>query len=191
MSVKINSERLAQHFTALCEIDSPSRHESAVAEYLRDCFTKLGADEIVEDNSSVQTGADCNNLIIRFNGKGANQEGIFFSAHMDTVQPAIGVKVKREGTMFYSAGETILGGDDKSGIAPLIEMMTLLKESGEPHCPIEIVLTTCEEIGLFGAKFLDHTLLKSKMGYALDSTGINNIIVAAPAANKIKITIYT
>lgn len=189
MEIQINRERLAKHFTDLCEIDSPSRSEEKVAVYLKKCFEELGADEIIEDNSAKLVGSDTNNIVVRFNGTSNNQESLFFAAHMDTVQPANNVKVQRDGDIFSSAGETILGGDDKSGIAPLIELIAVLKENNIPHNPIELIFTTAEEIGLLGAKHFDSSLLQSKLGYALDSTGINNIIVAAPAANKIKISI--
>ncbi len=189
MNVTVNRDRLAQHFTNLCEIDSPSRYESNVCQYLRSCFETLGANEIAEDNSSEKTGSNCNNIIVRFNGDGNWENGIFFSTHMDTVEPATGIQVHREGDIFTSKGDTILGGDDKTGIAALIELVSLLRETGETHCPIEFVFTTCEEIGLLGAKHLDASLIKSKIGYALDSAGINNVVVAAPAANKLKIIV--
>ncbi len=189
MKFNINRDRLAQQFTNLCEIDSPSRQEANIAGYIRSCFKTLGSDEIIEDDSSSRTGSNANNLIVRFNGSNDCGESIFFAAHMDTVEPAIGVQVRREGDMFYSAGDTVLGADDKSGIAPLIEMISVLKEQQIPHCPIELIFTTCEEIGLLGAKNLDPSLIQSKMGIALDSTGINKVIVAAPAANKLKISI--
>lgn len=189
MNLTVNRDRLAQHFTNLCEIDSPSRYESNVCQYLRSCFETLGADEIIEDNSSEKTGSNCNNMIVRFNGDGNWERGIFFSTHMDTVEPANGIEVHREGDLFTSKGDTILGGDDKTGIAALIELVSLLRDTGEYHCPIEFVFTTCEEIGLLGAKHLDANLIKSKIGYALDSEGVNNVVVAAPAANKLKIII--
>ncbi|PID77069.1 MAG: peptidase M20 [Deltaproteobacteria bacterium] len=189
MNLTVNKERLARQFANLCEIDSPSRQEANIAAYLRSCFATLGADEIIEDNSAAGTGSDTNNMIVRFNGHKGCGESIFFAAHMDTVQPGVGVRVKREGDIFYSAGDTVLGGDDKSGIASLIELVSVLRETGQPHCPMEFIFTTCEEIGLLGAKNLDLGLIRSKHGIALDSTGINQVIVAAPAANKLKIVI--
>ncbi len=185
----VNRERVAEAFIQLCEIESPSRRERRVADYLTGLFTELGAESIVEDNSAEKTGADCGNLIIRFSGTAA-KEPLFFACHMDTVEPGRGVKVLRRGDLFTSVGNTILGGDDKSGIAAIIEVMRLLHENDVEHGPIEIVLTTCEEIGLLGAKNLDHTLLQAKQGYALDSTGIDRVIVGAPAANRLKIKVH-
>jgi len=185
----IDRERLAKTFVELCEIDSPSRQERRVADYLKRLFEELGADSVVEDNSSGHTGADCGNLIIRFAGNMV-KEPLFFACHMDTVEPGVGVKVLRSGDIFSTRSNTVLGGDDKSGIAAVIELIRVLKESKMGHGPIEFLLTTCEEIGLLGAKSFDHKLLHAKSGYALDSTGIDKVIVGAPAANHLKIEVY-
>ncbi len=185
----IDRERLAETFIDLCEIDSPSREERRVAAYLSEVFKSLGAESVVEDDSAKKTGADCGNLIVRFAGT-VKKEPLFFACHMDTVDPGRSVKVQRTGDFLTSQGNTILGGDDKSGIAALIELVRVLHESGQPYGPMEIVLTTCEEIGLLGAKHLDHTLIQAKYGYALDSTGIDKVIVGAPAANRLKIEVH-
>lgn len=186
--MKVNKERLARFFTELCETDSPSRHEAEVAKILKREFQLIGADEIIEDNSAPTTGADCGNLIIRFSGD-LDLEPIFISCHMDTVEPARGVKVQRTGDIFTSSGETILGSDDKSGLAACIEVMRLFKEHNLPHRPVDFVITTCEEIGLIGAKALDPSLIKAKEGYALDSSGFARVIIAAPAANRLSIIV--
>jgi tripeptide aminopeptidase len=180
----INRERLASVFTTLCEIDSPSKQEGRVAAYLINLFTDMGA-KVFEDDSANQTGADCGNLFVRFPGGGLDKEPVFFNCHMDTVLPAIGVKVKREGDVFSSAGDTVLGSDDKAGIAALIEVMWILQENNIPYGPVEFIFTTCEEVGLLGVKALDPANITAKIGYALDSSGINRVVVGAPAANRI------
>jgi tripeptide aminopeptidase len=189
MTIEINRERLAATFTELCQISSPSRREGGVSAYLKRAFAELGADAIYEDDSAAKTGSECGNLIVRFDGNLPGKEGLFFSCHMDTVEPAIGVKVVRTGDIFTSKGDTILGGDDKTGIAAVLELLTLLKENNTPHPTLEVVVTTCEEIGLLGAKNLEYGKLQTKFGYALDSTGNNHVVIGAPAANKIKIEI--
>jgi len=189
MNISIERERLARTFTELCEISSPSREEKGVADYLKKVFTDLGADAMYEDASAAETGADSGNLIIRFDGT-SKAEPVFFACHMDTVNPGRGVEVVRVGDTFSSKGETILGGDDKSGIAPLIELITILKKNHENHRTLELVFTTCEEVGLLGAKHFDTTLLSSGFGYALDSNGIDKVIVGAPAANRLRIDVY-
>lgn len=189
MTITINRERLAATFTELCEISSPSRQEGAIAACLKEKFAALGANAIIEDGSAAQTGSESGNLIVRFSGNLPEQEGLFFSCHMDTVDPADGVQVLRTGDIFTSKGETILGGDDKSGIAAILELLALLQETQSPHPMIEVVITTCEEVGLLGAKHLEYQQLQTAYGYALDSSGIDHVIVGAPAANKIDIQI--
>jgi len=184
----INSERLASVFTTLCEIDSPSKQEGRVAAYLKSLFTGMGA-EVFEDDSAKQTGSDCGNLFVRFPHAKLDREPVFFNCHMDTVLPATGVKVRRDGEVFTSAGDTVLGSDDKAGIAALIEVMRTLKEKNIPYGPVEFIFTTCEEVGLLGVKALDPSLIHAEIGYALDSSGINRVIVGAPAANRITIEI--
>ncbi len=180
----MNRERLAATFIQLCEIDSPSKSEGRVAAFLKDlCAKELGAEAIFEDDSATKTGSECGNLIVRFTGT-LDKPPLFFNCHMDTVQPGVGVKVQRQGDTFTSAGATILGSDDKAGIAALIETVRLLKENKTPHAPFELLFTTCEEIGLLGAKHLDFSLVRARMGYALDSSGIDLAIIGAPAANR-------
>lgn len=190
MNIPINQERLACTFVQLCEIDSPSRREKGVSDYLIRTFHDLGAASIIEDTSAKQTGADCGNLIISIPGNKPDQETIFFACHMDTVEPGCGVEVRRDGDIFTSRGDTVLGSDDKSGIAALIELIRILKEKKINHGPIELLFTTCEEIGLLGAKALVRTRMTASYGYALDSTGIDRIITGAPAANKLKIEVH-
>jgi tripeptide aminopeptidase len=187
--MKLDGERLAALFTTLCEIDSPSGSESRVAAYLRNLFAQEFPQAVVsEDQSAAATGSDCGNLLVRFDGA-LERAPVFFACHMDTVQPGKGVRVRREGPLFTSQGDTVLGGDDKSGIALLIEVMRALRDEGQPHGPVEFVFTTSEEIGLRGAKHFDPSRLRATMGYALDSTGTSQVIIGAPAADQIEATI--
>ena len=143
---------------------------------------------IVEDDSARETGSDANNMVIHFFGD-LPGEPIFFNCHLDTVEPARGIKVVRNGTLFSSAGETILGGDDKAGIAILIEALRVIKEADIPCLPMDLIFTTCEEIGLRGAKALDISLIRAREGYSLDSSGVDLVIIGAPAANHFHFTV--
>jgi tripeptide aminopeptidase len=181
--MQIDPERLASLFITLCEIDSPSKAEGKVAEYLTSVFEDMGA-TVSEDDSAAETGSDCGNLLVRFHGV-LKKEPIFLNCHMDTVLPAEGITVERQGEVFTSKGNTVLGGDDKAGIAVLVEVMRTLIENNIPFGPVELVFTTCEEVGLLGVKAFDAKLLKAKIGYALDTTGVHKVITGAPAANRI------
>ncbi|OKY75728.1 MAG: hypothetical protein BM485_08445 [Desulfobulbaceae bacterium DB1] len=181
----INAERLSHHFVTLCEIDSPSRREAMLAAFLRDLFAGMGADSIFVDNSSPLTGSDTGNIIVRFAGGRDDLAPVCFNCHLDVINPCIGVKVRKINDVFFSDGQTVLGGDDKAGIAVLIETILSLREQNIAFAPLELLFTTCEEIGLLGAKAFDCGLLRSVYGYALDSTGIDNVVVGAPASHAI------
>ncbi len=186
--MKIDQERLAEEFITLCEIESPSRYEGRISKHLKGVFKALDADAVLEDNSTVKTGSESGNLLIRFSGS-LPLAPIFFSCHMDTVPPTKGISVRRQGGLFTSSGDTVLGSDDKSGLVACIEAMRVLKENNIAHRPVEFLITTCEEIGLVGAKAFDASTVQAKEGYALDSTGFAKVITHAPAANKLEIQV--
>ena len=186
--MKIDKERLALTFTRLCETDSPSRREGRMATLLTEMLCDLGAAQPFEDDSAAQTESQCGNLFFRFNGS-LDREPLFFNCHMDTVEPGTGIKVVRKNDIFTSLGNTVLGSDDKSGIAALIEALHVIRENNLPHIPMEYVFTTCEEIGLLGAKALNPEHIRAKMGYALDSSGFSRVIIGAPASNRLKIMV--
>ncbi len=184
----INQERLARTFIQLCETDSPSGQEGRMAKLVTDILCGLGAAPPFEDTSAEETGSDCGNLIFRFAGD-PQQEPLFLNCHLDTVEPGQGIKVVRQGDRFTSSGETILGSDDKAGIAALLEAWQVIQENKLSHVPLEFLFTTSEEIGLLGAKALDPAHVQAKMGYALDSSGFGRVIVNAPAYNQLHIKV--
>ncbi len=184
----INRERLIDTFRFLVGIDSVSRQEGDIAEELKKILESMGA-ETVFDGAGKMTGSNTGNLIAKFKGN-KKVPPLLLNAHMDTVEPGRGVvPVLRDG-IFTSDGTTILGADDKSAIAVLLEVMMVLKEKKMACGPIEIVFTICEEIGLMGAKHLDMSLITAKYGYALDSTDTEGIITRAPSANKLEFKVH-
>jgi len=184
----INSQRLAQRFKAFVEIDSLSRQEKDVAVELEKILTAMGA-TVCYDTAGEQVGGNCSNLVARFKGT-IDAEPIFLCGHMDTVGPGKGIKVQFEDGIFRSDGTTILGADDKSALAIILEVMDVVLENKIDYPPVEIIFTICEEIGLLGAKYFDYSLMDSKFGYILDSNDTKGIVTKAPAANKITIKIY-
>ncbi|WP_071461390.1 M20/M25/M40 family metallo-hydrolase [Bacillus massilinigeriensis] len=186
----INQERLIEKFIELVKIDSETGHEADIARFLKEEFASLGL-KVEEDASMEKTGHGANNLVCTLS---ANKEGIdpiYFTSHMDTVVPGKGIKPEIRDGFLYSDGTTILGSDDKAGLAAIIETLKVLKEYDLPHGQIQFVITAGEESGLVGAKALDHTLLDAKYGFAIDSHGpVGDVMVAAPSRAKLKATLY-
>lgn len=184
----INSTRLGQTFTRLAQIDSVSRHEARIADELERMLKKMGA-IVCFDDAKEKVGGDCSNLVAKFKGN-KKVAPLFLSGHMDTVEPGNNVKVLFSDGVFTSDGTTILGADDKSAIAIILEVLEVIRENDLPCPPLEIIFTVCEEIGLMGAKAFDFSLMESSFGYILDSTDTQGIVTRAPAANKITAIIH-
>ncbi|GGC91024.1 hypothetical protein GCM10007216_22220 [Thalassobacillus devorans] len=181
----VNKERLIEEFLELVQVDSETKDEAKIAEVLKKKFTELGL-EVLEDDARSQTEHDANNLICNLKGTKEGVDTIYFTSHMDTVVPGNGVKPSIEDGYIVTDGTTILGADDKAGLAAMLEAIRVLKEKDIEHGDIQFVITVGEESGLVGAKALDASLLKAKYGYAIDSDGkVGNIIVAAPTQAKI------
>lgn len=175
------------YFLELIKIDSESKNEKAVSELLQKDLETLGA-EVKFDNAHQSTGGNVGNLIAYFAGD-IEKQPILFCAHMDTVKPGNGIKPQIKNDVICTDGTTILGGDDKSGIAEIIWAIKEIKEANEKHAPIEVLLTISEEIGLLGAKYLDYSLISSEIGYALDGHDVGSIAIATPSQNSIDFTI--
>jgi tripeptide aminopeptidase len=183
----INSKRLAETFKTLVEVDSVSRDEARFAALLQARLKKLGL-ETVFDDSAKKTGSNTGNLIARVPGTN-DMAPLLLSAHMDTVTPGQGIAPVFHNGVFTSDGSTILGSDDKSAIAILLEVLEVLKAAGRAHPPLELVFSTCEEVGLLGAKYLDFSLITAPMGYVLDTRDPDGIVTRAPSANRLKFEI--
>jgi tripeptide aminopeptidase len=184
----IDRNRLAKTFQSLVSIDSVSREEGRLAREMAESLAKLGA-ETRFDTSGEKVGGDTGNLIASLKGT-ASLPPLLLSAHMDTVEPGKGVTAVLRDGVFTSDGSTILGADDKSALAIILETLHVLKEERIVHGPLEIVLTICEEVGLLGAKHLDYDLLTAPYGYVLDATDTEGIVTRAPAANRIELVVH-
>ncbi|KXG43334.1 M20/M25/M40 family metallo-hydrolase [Tepidibacillus decaturensis] len=186
----INQERLINQFMELVKIDSESGNEREIADFLKKKITELGL-EVTEDNSIKKTGHGAGNLIASLKATENKGETIYFTSHMDTVTPGNGIKPSIDGGYIVSDGTTILGSDDKAGIAAMLEAITVIKEDGLSHGNIQFLITVGEESGLKGSRHLQEGLLQADYGYALDSNGpVGHIIIAAPTQAKITVTVY-
>lgn len=185
----INQERIKSLLLELVQIDSISRRERDVAERIKKYCEEMGA-EVEIDDAGEKVGGNSGNVIARFPGTIPGAETIMMSAHMDTVVPGEGVKPIVEGDIIRSDGTTVLGGDDKSGCAVIIEAIRCLQEQGIQHAPIEAVFSICEEVGLLGAKHVDVSRLKAKYGLVFDSDDPGFLFTKGPSANHMEWKIY-
>lgn len=185
----INHERLKNFLIELIKIDSLSRKELDVALRLKREMEELGATVLIDD-AGEKVGGNVGNLIAHFPGDRPAAEPLLLSAHMDTVVPGEGIVPILEGDILRTDGRTVLGGDDKSGVAIICEVMRVIKENRLPCGGVDVVFTICEEAGLIGAKCLDVGKLHARTGLVLDSDSVGYLFTRAPAANRMEFRVY-
>ncbi|MBS4020926.1 MAG: M20/M25/M40 family metallo-hydrolase [Dethiobacter sp.] len=185
----INRDRLVNEFMDIVRIDSLTKKERTMADFLKGKLGELGL-EVSEDQAGEACGGEAGNVIGVLDGD-EGKTALMFLAHMDRVKPGEGVQPVLEGDVIKSDGKTVLGSDDGAGIAAILEMLRVIKENNVAHGRLEVVFTIAEEGGLFGAKGLDVEKLKARKGIVLDSTGeVGTVINRAPAQDEIVARVF-
>lgn len=164
----MNNERLIRTFSELCQISSPTGHENAVADYIMDALRPYPV-RCIQDEAGKQFGGQCGNLIVDV---GQGQPSLLLDAHMDTVGPCERITVKRSADRLESDQTSILGADDKAGVAILLELIRMVHEHDQPVPVFRCVFSVSEEVSLRGVKGLDPRLLEGiRTGLILDGEG--------------------
>lgn len=189
--ISINKERVVQTFLEYVRIGSETHFEKEITARLVADLTALGL-EVYTDKAGEKQGVDSNgaNIYAFLKGDSA-QDAILFSAHMDTVAPGKGIEPYIEDGYIRSRGNTVLGADDKSGVAAIMEALRRLVESGVTHRPVEVVFTIREEGGLNGSANLEYDRLHARYGVVLDaSNDVGKIVTSAPGQLRLYADIY-
>jgi tripeptide aminopeptidase len=177
-------QRLHETFAALCRIQSPSGHERACADWVSAELEAMGIG-VQEDGSGPAAESDAGNLFARIPGQ--RPESILLCAHLDTVPLAAPVEPVVVDGAWENANEGILGADNKSAVATILEVARRVTTgAGPPPVGIEILLTVCEEVSLRGSREFDVSHLQSAFGYVFDhATPIGEIVTASPTHYRI------
>ncbi|RLE27901.1 MAG: peptidase M20, partial [Acidobacteria bacterium] len=151
------SKRMIEQFLEMVHIDSESGNEARMMEYLLTACAELGGDAALDDYG---------NLIARFEARGTQcKKAVLLSCHADTVKPGVGIEPVIVDGVIRSKGDTILGADDKAGIAEIFEAL----REAEVMPPVELAVSRQEEIGLFGVKNMDYSRISARMGFLMDN----------------------
>jgi tripeptide aminopeptidase len=164
-------------FCDMVRVDSESGNEGPFLEFIGSWLTDaLGA--------SCETDAH-GNLIAHLDAVESDAAPVFLAAHGDTVRPGVGIEPVIEDGVIRSAGDTILGADDKAGLAAIIEAV----RTAQRRPAVDIVVTRGEEVGLLGAKNLDTSKVRGAMGIVVDSELLDTVILGGPTHATLDITI--
>ena len=186
----INHARLRETFVELVQIDAASRREGPMVRRLRAILEPLGA-ELVIDDAGQRLGGEVGNLIARFPGT-VEAPPLLFSAHLDTIESTGALRIREpEPGVLTSDGTTILGADDRAGVAAIVEMIRAVLETDIPRPTLELVFPIAEEIGVMGSMVMDYRLLTAQVGFVADSSGpVGHIVTRAPAQQHLQITVH-
>lgn len=185
----VNRDRLIRSFVQMVEIDSVSGQEGRFKDFLKESLASRGL-SVYEDEAGKALGGDSGNLVARWTGS-APGPTLLFAAHMDTVEPGVGIQAVVSETRIESEGATILGSDDKAAIAALVEAIDCILEQNLPYPDVEFLFTVGEEQGLQGSKQFDFSALRSRMAFVLDAGGApGEIIIQSPCQNEIEYAAY-
>ncbi len=178
-------DAMAEELLELLKISSPSGREGALAGFLSEKLSSMGF-QVAFDEAAGPAGSEVGNLIARLPGDGALRP-IAICCHMDNVEPCEGVVPVLDGDVIRSSGQTVLGADDKAGIALALELSRRALRFGGRRGDLELVFTVVEEKGLRGSKHLDLSMVKSQHFLVLDSSGpVGDVIVRGPAQDRIE-----
>ncbi|MFZ5516390.1 MAG: M20/M25/M40 family metallo-hydrolase [Candidatus Zhuqueibacterota bacterium] len=162
-------DRMIKLFMEMVTIDSESGNEEQMMQFLEKYFASTFHAKIHRDSYG--------NFIAKLPAKQSKQrKPIMLSCHADTVKPGVGIEPGLVQGVISSRGDTILGADDKAGIAEVIEALI----RADSHPPIEFVVSRQEEVGLTGVKNLDFSLLESEIGFLMDGDVLDCIVIGGP-----------
>jgi tripeptide aminopeptidase len=174
------TDRTLELFLELAAIPSPPGEERAVADRVTEELHGIGL-EVAEDDAGSAIGSNAGNLLARLPGRNGGGTPIFLCAHLDTVPPAGPIEPVVEDGIVRNGAGTILGADNKSAVAAMIEAARRIVAEGRPHAGVELLFTQKEEVGLLGAGAFDHTRLEAELGFVFDQAApIGDVILGAP-----------
>lgn len=166
----LNQNDILNTFKKLVSIDSPSKCERQMCDYIKSRLDELEID-YDEDLTGEKIGGNCGNLYAYIPGE-KDAEPILLSAHMDTVEPSKGKKaIVHDDGLITSDKTTVLGSDDLAGVTAVIEALDEIKQNNIHHRPIEILFSVSEETLCDGVRHFDFSRLKSKCAYVFDLNG--------------------
>ena len=176
-------------FTELASVPSPPGDERAVADQVAAYMRDLGL-EVSEDDAGSRIGSNAGNLYARVEATDGGTP-LFLCAHLDTVPPEAGIDPVLEDGVIRNAAGTILGADNKSAVAVMLEATRRILSENRPHGGLELLFTPMEETGLHGAAAFDEERLHARIGYVYDQAApIGEVILGAPYAHSMEVKIH-
>lgn len=188
MPGSIDRRRAVTNLMRLLAIEGPSGREGRVADAVETLARRAGCRPswIARDDAHrrIGDGFETGNLIVRLPGTRRAPRRLF-AGHMDTVPLCRGARPVRRGGRIVAAGETGLGGDNRTAVACLVTVIETLLERGLSHPPLTFLFTVGEETGLRGSSAVRLTDLgRPRLGFNVDGGDPRELWVGAIGAER-------
>jgi len=192
-TLPIDAEAAVQRLMRFLSVEGITGQEKAIGREIHTALKELGVPtrnmrfDTVHERIPLPT--QTGNLIVNIPG---TKEGprLLFMTHMDTVPLCAKAVPIRKGNKIVPEGETALGGDNRTGCAVLVTLVSELLARKAAHPPLTLLFTVREESGLFGARHLEPTeLLGAVMGFNVDGRNSADITIGAVGAERWEVDI--
>ncbi|MBR1845612.1 MAG: aminoacyl-histidine dipeptidase [Oscillospiraceae bacterium] len=173
----LEPNRVFRYFEAICGIPHGSYHTKQISDY---CV------RFAEEHGLRYIQDEANNVILFHPGTPGYEQSspVILQGHLDMVcerEPDCAIDFETDGLSlrledgYIFADGTTLGGDDGIAVA---YALAILDSEDIPHPPLEVILTTDEEVGMLGAAALDCSPLRSRTMINLDSEDEGLLLVS-------------
>lgn len=192
MSEQNNEAR--QLVEQLLAIPGRSTREGKVMEFvverLRQCGAAAEWIRFDQVHQRSPFGGECGNLILKLPGRSRGPRRLLM-AHADTVPLCEGSRPMRQGDQLVSGDpNTALGADDRSGVAIVLHTAMRVLRERPLHPPLTFLFTVQEELGLYGARFLNpRSLGRPMLAFNFDSGPANRVTIGATGGYRMDIRI--
>ncbi len=149
----IEHDTLVDEFCTLAKIEGIPLNEKKVADYIRRYLEPLDI-RIVERSIPVD-GSKSGNILCIPQETDPKKPLIFLAAHMDTVRSTGNLNPVIKDGAITSDGTTILGADNRAGVAALLYTLRIARAKKLPLHNVIVLFTVAEEIGMIGARNID------------------------------------
>ncbi len=193
LDLTVDREQAVKRLLRFLAVEGITGQEEAIGREVVQALKEAGvAPEMIrfdQANEQIPLPTQTGNLIVTLPGTRPGPRRLFMT-HLDTVPLCAGAKPVREGNRVVAAGATALGGDNRTGVACLVTLVTTLLERRLPHPPLTLLFTVREESGLWGARFVDAAGLGNPAeGFNVDGRAADEITIGAVGAERWEVEI--
>jgi tripeptide aminopeptidase len=190
---RVDGERAIRRLMDFLAVEGTTGQEAAIGQAVVRTLTDAGvprrAMRFDHANEQIPLPTQTGNLIVTLPGTVPGPRRLFMT-HLDTVPLCAGARPLRKGNRIVPVGDTALGGDNRTGVACLVTMVTELLAQELPHPPLTLLFTVREESGLWGARYVDPKDLGNPAGaFNVDGRTPTEVTVGAVGAERWEVEI--